>query len=208
MCFGLVLILLRPLPTFQSSASLRYLLVTHTFFLMNFLISLNLLQAPQSLLTWGMLHGLLHHSAIFICSACHLFNSAWTFYVRNPRNSLLADEGWVGLCSHGIHGSLSYKETVNAGLKSCLSWVHFYYSKDDIAIAVLSYRNQITGNHAVISNHLWRECWPKNWRDNEICQKELIRTRLCTLCSSKSFFSPTSVPNHRLLQENNLTSRH
>ena len=66
-----------------------------------------------------MLHGLLYHSAVFICSACPSFPSAWSFYVRNPRDSLLADQGSTSLRSHGTHGRLKDKETVNAGQKSC-----------------------------------------------------------------------------------------
>ena len=65
-----------------------------------------------------MLHGLLYHSAVFICSACHLFTSAWSFYVRNPKDSLLTDEGSTGLRSHGTHGRLSDRETVNVSQKS------------------------------------------------------------------------------------------
>ena len=41
-----------------------------------------------------------------------------SFYVRNPRDSLLADEGSTSLRSNG---RLSDKETVNAGRKSCAS---------------------------------------------------------------------------------------
>ena len=69
---------------------------------------------------WGMLHGLLYHSAVFICSACPSFIHAWSFYVRNPRDSLLADEGSAGLRSHGTHGRLSHKGSVNAGRDSCV----------------------------------------------------------------------------------------
>ena len=85
MCFWLGLLLFRPLPTFQSPALLGNLLVTHTF-LMNFMISLKLLQASQAPIPWRMLHGLLYHSALFVCSACYSFTSAWSFYVRNPRH--------------------------------------------------------------------------------------------------------------------------
>ena len=67
MCF---LIPFRHLPTFHSPA--------HNF-LMNFLISLKLMQASQALIPWGMLHGLLYHSAVFICRACHSFTSVWSF---------------------------------------------------------------------------------------------------------------------------------
>ena len=42
-----------------------------------------------------------------------------SFYVRNPRDSLLADEGSAGLRSQGIHGRLSDKKTVNARRTSC-----------------------------------------------------------------------------------------
>ena len=45
--------------------------------------------------------------------------SAWSFYVRNPRDSVLADEGSAGLRSHGTNGRLSDKGTVNAGRDSC-----------------------------------------------------------------------------------------
>ena len=103
----------------------------HTF-LMNFLISLKLLQASQTSITQGMLHGLLFHSAVFICSACHSFPSAWSFYVRNPRDSLLADQGSTSIRSHGTHGRLSDKETVNAGPNSCgklnITLFMLYYS--------------------------------------------------------------------------------
>ena len=67
-----------------------------------------------------MLHGLLYHSAVFICSACHSFPSAWSFYVRDPRESLLADQGSTSFRSHGTHGRLSDKEFVNAGRNSCV----------------------------------------------------------------------------------------
>ena len=87
---------------------------------MNFLISLKLVQTFQASMPWGMLHGQLYHSAVFICSACHLFTSVWRFYVRNPRDSILADEGSAGLSSHGTHERLSDKETVNADRKSCV----------------------------------------------------------------------------------------
>ena len=40
--------------------------------------------------------------------------------VRNPRDSLLADEGSAGLSSNGTHGRLSDKGTVNAGQDSCV----------------------------------------------------------------------------------------
>ena len=40
-------------------------------------------------------------------------------FVRNPRDSLLADEGSAGLRFHGTPGRLSDKETVNAGRNSC-----------------------------------------------------------------------------------------
>ena len=92
--------------------------MTHTF-LMNFLISQKLLQASQAPLPWGMPNGLHYHSAVFISSPCHLFTSAWSFYIQNPRDFLLADEGSDGLRSHGTHGGLSEKETVNAGRNSC-----------------------------------------------------------------------------------------
>ena len=118
MCFWLVSLLFRLLPNFQSPAFLGNLLVTHTF-LMNFLISLKLLRAWGASIPWGMLHSLLYHSAVFICSACNSFTSAWSFYVRNPRDSLLVDEGSAGLNSYVTHGGLSDKETVNAGQKSC-----------------------------------------------------------------------------------------
>ena len=59
--------------------------------------------------------GLLYHSAVFICSACHSFPSAWSFYARNPRHLCSA-----GLRSHGTQGRLSDKETVNAGQNSCV----------------------------------------------------------------------------------------
>ena len=42
-----------------------------------------------------------------------------SFFVRNPKNSLLADEGSAGLRSDGTQGRLSDKETVNAGRDSC-----------------------------------------------------------------------------------------
>ena len=103
MCFWLVLIIFRPLPTFQSSASLRNVLMTHTF-LMNFLIPLKLQQISQALMPSRMLHGLLHHSAVFIYSACHSLTIARRFYVRNPRDSLLADEGLTSLRPVGSMG--------------------------------------------------------------------------------------------------------
>ena len=58
-----------------------------------FLFSLKLVQASLNWIPWGMLHGLPYHSAVFICNACQSFNSAGTFYVRNPVDSLLPDEG-------------------------------------------------------------------------------------------------------------------
>ena len=86
LCFFLIdIILFRPMPTFQSPAPLGNMLVRDTF-LMNFSIFLKLLQASQASIPWAMLHGLLNHSAVFICSACHSFTSAWIFYVRNPRH--------------------------------------------------------------------------------------------------------------------------
>ena len=48
-----------------------------------------------------------------------MFVRAWSFYVRNPRYSLLAREGSAGLRSHGTHRRLSDKGTVNAGRDSC-----------------------------------------------------------------------------------------
>ena len=92
--------------------------MTHTF-LMNFLIYRKLLQASQASIPQGLLHSLLYHSAVFICSACHLFPCACSFYVRNPRDSLPADQGSTNLRSHGTHGRLSDTETVNAGRNSC-----------------------------------------------------------------------------------------
>ena len=77
-----------------------------------------------------MLHGLLYHSAVIIFSACPSFPNAWSFYVRNPRDFLLADQGSTILRSHGTHGRLSDKETVNAGRNSCgystvqVNWVN------------------------------------------------------------------------------------
>ena len=62
-----------------------------------------------------MIQDLLYHLAVFTCRACHLFPSAWSFYVMNPRDSLLAEESSAGLRSHGIHRRLSDKETVTAG---------------------------------------------------------------------------------------------
>ena len=111
MCFWLVPILFRPLPNFKSPAFLGNLLVTHTF-LMNFLISLKLLRAWGASIPWGMLHGLLYHSAVFICSACPSFFSAWSFYVRKPRDSLLTDEGSADLGPLG--------GWVTAGWNSCV----------------------------------------------------------------------------------------
>ena len=44
-----------------------------------------------------------------------LISSAWSFYVRNPRDSLLKYEGSAGLSSHGTHVRLSDKGKVNVG---------------------------------------------------------------------------------------------
>ena len=96
---------------------------------MNFLISLKLLHASQASIPWKILHGLLYHSAVFFCSACPSFHSAWSFYVRNPRDPLLADEGSSSLRSHGTHVRLSDKETVNAGWNSSFEafWYNFFF---------------------------------------------------------------------------------
>ena len=98
-----------------TSASLRKMLVKHSFLMNFFLISLKLMQASQASIPWGMLYGILYHSSVFICRACHSFTTAWSFYVRNPRDSLLADENLASLRSHGTYGRLSDKETVNIG---------------------------------------------------------------------------------------------
>ena len=100
MCFKLVIILFRPLPTFKSLASSRNLLVRYTF-LMNFLICLKLLQASPDSIPWQMHHGLMYHSAVFICSVCHLFTSALSYYAKNPRDFLPADEASAVLKPHG-----------------------------------------------------------------------------------------------------------
>ena len=84
-----------------------------------FLIYLKLLQAFPDPIPWKILHGLLYHSAVSICSAFHLFTSAWSFYVKIPKTSVLSDEGSAGLRSWGTHGRLSDRQTVNAGLKAC-----------------------------------------------------------------------------------------
>ena len=84
----------------------------------------------SSLANLGVLHGLLYHSAVSICSGCHSFTSAWSFHVRNPRYSLLADEGSAGLRSQGTHGRFDDKETVNAGRKSCAYYVSKEYSRN------------------------------------------------------------------------------
>ena len=65
---------------------------------------LKLVQAFIDLIPGKMLHGLLYHSAIFMCSAGYLFTIAEIFNVRNPKDSLLPDGGSAGLRSHGTLG--------------------------------------------------------------------------------------------------------
>ena len=88
---------------------------------MNFFISLKLLQASSDLISWGLPYVLLSHSPLFICSACHLFTNAGSFYVRNPRDYLLEDEGSAGIIGLGQGtGRLSDKNTVNACPRPCV----------------------------------------------------------------------------------------
>ena len=68
------------------------------------------MQASQASIPWRILHGLLYHSAVFIVCACHSFTRAWSFYVSNPKGSLLVNDGSASLRSHGTHGRLSDKE--------------------------------------------------------------------------------------------------
>ena len=58
----------------------------------------------QVSIPWGMLLGLLYHSAVFICSDSSSFTSAGNIFLRNPINSLLADDGSADLRSHGDLG--------------------------------------------------------------------------------------------------------
>ena len=127
---------------------------------MDFLISLKLLRAWGASIPWGMLHGLLYHSAVFICSACPSFPSAWSFYVRKTRDSLLAHEGSAGLRSHGTHARLSDKRTVNAGRDSCaLAQAIFhgksYYSK----INFLSFKSHSLGVAQLQQDGSWWICF-------------------------------------------------
>ena len=97
---------------------------------MNLFSSVKLMQVFPDLIPRGVLHGLFYHSAVFICSVCHSFTSAGSFYVRMPGDSLLADEGSAELKSLGTNRRLSDKETENVGQKSCEQWGHLGAAKN------------------------------------------------------------------------------